>query len=123
MKNQIIVLIFAIVGNSLFAQTNQLISIQTRQSELVYSVDKNQKVYQVYFGEKLNDNAILSSFSGLKHEIYIPFGTSDLFETAIRTTHNDGNPSIDLQFVAKEVKILNVEDLESLNKTLQELGV
>jgi alpha-galactosidase len=34
--------------------------------------------------------------------MYIPFGTSDLFESAIRTTHNDGNPSIELKYVRHE---------------------
>ena len=53
------------------------------------------KVSQVYLGEKLKNNSELSKGRNPQHEMYIPFGTSDLFESAIRTTHNDGNPSID----------------------------
>ena len=96
------------------AQTSQVISIQTQKNELVYTVDKDQKVNQVYLGEKLMNNAELFNAKNTQHEMYIPFGTSDLFESAIRTTHNDGNPSIELKFVSSETKKLDENVTETI---------
>ncbi len=84
------------------AQSDTLIVIQTQKNELVYTVGKNQKVFQVYLGEKLKTDSELTTIRNSQHEMYIPFGTSDLFESAIRTTHNDGNPSIELKYVRHE---------------------
>ena len=84
------------------AQSDTLIVIQTQKNELVYTVGKNQKVFQVYLGEKLKTSSELNTIRNSQHEMYIPFGTSDLFESAIRTTHNDGNPSIELKYVRHE---------------------
>ena len=96
------------------AQTDQIISIQTQKTELVYTVDKNQKVLQVYLGEKLKNNSELSKGRTPQHEMYIPFGTSDLFESAIRTTHNDGNPSIELKYAKIEVNKLDDNVTETI---------
>ena len=46
--------------------------------------------------------------------MYIPFGTSDFFESAIRTTHNDGNPSIELKYVKHEVTKLDDNVTETI---------
>lgn len=57
---------------------------------------KDKKVIQVYIGEKLvkADYATLNS----GREIYLTAGMENQFEPAIRAVHNDGNPSLDLQF-------------------------
>ena len=99
MKKLLLLLIVVLSVNLLNAQNTQLIAIQTQNSELVYSVGQNQKVYQLYLGQKLSNNIELLKSDNEKHEIYIPFGGSDLFESAIRTVHNDGNPSLELQYV------------------------
>ncbi len=99
------VLFFSI--NQLMAQIDTIIVIQTSKNELVYAVDKDQKVVQVYLGEKLKDQNEIAISRNARHEMYIPFGTSDLFESAIRTTHNDGNPSIELKYVKHEVHKLD----------------
>ncbi len=101
------ILLLVVSAYAVTAQTDQAISIQTQKNELVYTVDKDQKVNQVYLGERLGNNAELFNAKGMQHEMYIPFGTSDLFESAIRTTHNDGNPSIELKFVSSEAKKLD----------------
>ncbi|MEO5998593.1 MAG: alpha-galactosidase [Chitinophagaceae bacterium] len=80
-----------------FAQT---IPIETKNCQLVLSVGKNQKLYQSYLGKKLI-GGVKELLPG-KHEAYIPSGTDNLFEPAIRITHSDGNPSLELLFVREE---------------------
>lgn len=106
MKSFLIVLVIVLSGNQIWAQSEPMIAIRTHKSELVFSVGPDQKVMQVYFGEKLRENAELANARIVRHEMYIPFGTSDLFESALRTTHNDGNPSVVLKYVGhSEVKV------------------
>ncbi len=78
----------------------QVISIETSNSQLVLSVSKNQKLYQSYLGKKF-----LTSIKDLpigKHEAYIPSGTDNLFEPAVRVTHADGNPSLELLYTGTQ---------------------
>ncbi len=102
MRTLFIILLLLITVGQTWAQSAGIIAIQTKKTELVYTVDKEQKVLQLYFGEKLADNSELVKSRVPQHEVYIPFGTSDFFESAIRTTHNDGNPSIELKYVKHE---------------------
>ena len=114
MRTILLVLLSFVLINQVVAQTDALIAIQTQKNELVYTVDKNQKVLQVYLGEKLKNNSELSRGRNPLHEMYIPFGGSDLFESAIRTTHNDGNPSIELKYVKYEVNKLDDNVTETI---------
>jgi len=82
----------------IFAQTEKSIFIETKNSVLVYSIRPDQKVYQVYLGEKLSNKEEYAKITSTAHEVFIPFGTTDLFEPAVRVTHDDGNPSLDLQY-------------------------
>ena len=52
MKQLLIVLFFFLVVNELSAQSDTIIAIQTKKNELVYSVDKNQKVLQGISGRE-----------------------------------------------------------------------
>ncbi|HEY5510248.1 MAG TPA: alpha-galactosidase [Prolixibacteraceae bacterium] len=114
MKRSLGILLFFILINQSFAQSTPLIAIQTQKSELVYIVDKNQKVLQVYLGERLKENSELTKARIQQHEMYVPFGTGDFFESAIRATHNDGNPSIELKYVKNEVKKLDDNVTETI---------
>ena len=38
------------------------------------------------------------------HPAYATFGTDNLFEPAIRMTHNDGNPSLELKYVSHNIE-------------------
>ena len=107
MKKTALFFIIFFCVHHLMAQTDSIISIQTQKNELVYLVAKNSKVNQLYFGEKLKNNAEFNINRNAQHEMYIPFGGSDLFESAIRTTHNDGNPSLELKYVKHEVTKLD----------------
>ncbi len=106
MKSFLLILLSLTVLNQISAQSVNIIAVQTQKSELVYTVGKDQKVMQLYLGEKLRDHTEFTKARNPQHEMYVPFGTTDLFESAIRTTHNDGNPSIVLKYVKHEtVKI------------------
>jgi alpha-galactosidase len=98
MRRSLLFLLALLFINHVTAQSDSIIAIQTKNNELVYSVAQNHKIYQLYLGQKLNNNIELLKSDNEKHEIYIPFGGSDLFESAVRTVHNDGNPSLELLY-------------------------
>ncbi len=103
MKKNLLLILSLFVIIQVFAQsvrpveTEKQIVIETKHSALVYSVGKNKKLYQAYLGEKLN-NASDYLLQRNIHEAYIPSGTDNLFEPAIKMLHNDGNPSLELLF-------------------------
>jgi len=74
------------------------ITIETKNFAIHYSIGENGKVYQDYLGEKLLKNDEYDKISTKGHEIYMPFGTNNHFEPAIRTIHTDGNPSLELLY-------------------------
>ena len=101
-----ICLVFSVqTQGSRLSETQKQIVIQTDNTDLVFSVGKNQKLYQVYLGVKL-DGVKEYSYLPNKHTAYIPSGTDNLFEPAIKMLHNDGNPSLELLFADEK----NVRD-------------
>jgi alpha-galactosidase len=103
MKKRLPFILSLFIAVQLFAQperpveAEKTIVIETKHSALVYSVGKNKKVYQVYLGEKLNNKSEYRLQRNI-HEAYIPSGTDNLFEPAIKMLHNDGNPSLELLY-------------------------
>jgi len=101
MKKNFLLLILILVVVNLQAQfppapqTQKQLIIETDNTALVYSIGKNQKLYQIYLGEKLKNAADYQLLPN-KHEAYIPSGGDNLFEPAIKMLHNDGNPSLEL---------------------------
>lgn len=109
-----LLLFLTIVYTAVQAQESALICIETESSALVLKVGKNKKLYQTYFGTKLNNSLEYELISkentkkfvvndgnpliDLRHVAYPTFGTDNLFEPAIRVTHNDGNPSLELEY-------------------------
>ncbi|MEM0576828.1 alpha-galactosidase [Flavobacterium polysaccharolyticum] len=114
MMKRLLLLILSIVYCIGHAQENPLICVETKSAALVFKVGKNKKVYQTYFGSKLNNNQEYEFISrentknfaindgnpliDLRHLAYPTFGTDNLFGPAIRMTHNDGNPSLELEY-------------------------
>ena len=83
-------------------EIKKLIRIETGNTALIYSVGTNQKLYQLYLGEKLksvDDYKLINP----KNEAYATSGTDNLFEPAIRMVHNDGNPSLELLYADDSV--------------------
>ncbi|MDR7211021.1 alpha-galactosidase [Flavobacterium piscis] len=111
---RLLLLLLTILYSGVQAQESVMITIETESSALVLKVGKNKKLYQTYFGTKLNNSSEYELISkentkkfavndgnpliDLRHLAYPTFGTDNLFEPAIRITHNDGNPSLELEY-------------------------
>jgi alpha-galactosidase len=90
-----------------FAEAQQSavqIIVNTKSTSLVYKVGKDQRLYQSYLGPRLTNVADLSTIPSPTHLGYATFGTDNLFEPAIRVKHNDGNPSLELQYVNSDTE-------------------
>ncbi|MCU0362631.1 MAG: alpha-galactosidase [Bacteroidales bacterium] len=76
---------------------DQLVTVSTANTHLIYRVSgRDGRLYQAYLGKKLSSpDAILQSRTR-ELQAYPGYGAGSLFEPAIRITHNDGNPSLDL---------------------------
>lgn len=98
-------------------ETQKQLIIETEDIALVYSIGENHKLYQVYLGEKLKNPEDYKTLPNL-HEAYIPSGTDNLFEPAIKVLHNDGNPSLEL-LVADE-KVTSDGDLITTSLLLKD---
>lgn len=85
-------LLFALAGKAACHE----IFIETDHVAIVYRIDNDKKVHQVYIGNKLDHEAYGSMDSG--GEIYSAAGMENQFEPGVRAVHNDGNPSLDLRF-------------------------
>ena len=81
-----------------------IIPTGTSSTDLIYKVNgRDGRLYQVYLGKKLSDPASISQLREAGHIAYATFGTDNLFEPAIRITHSDGNPSLELKYNSHEV--------------------
>src|SRR5512133_3386436 len=92
---------YASMGQTQKTQTTEvLISTGTLNTDLIYRVNpKDGRLYQAYIGSKLNSPEMLKLRND-GHQAYPTFGTGNLFEPAIRMTHNDGNPSLELKYIS-----------------------
>ncbi|HEX9150959.1 MAG TPA: alpha-galactosidase, partial [Flavobacterium sp.] len=115
-----------------WAQESAMIRIETENSALVLKVGKNKKLYQTYFGTKLSNSLEYELISkentkkfvvndgnpliDLRHVAYPTFGTDNLFEPAIRITHNDGNPSLELEYQSHTAQKMDANTTEIIVK-------
>ena len=77
------------------------IQVSTINTDLVYKVSgRDGRLYQSYLGTKLDNIAGLKQIRDTEHPAYATYGTDNLFEPAIRMTHSDGNPSLELKYVS-----------------------
>jgi alpha-galactosidase len=85
--------------------TDVIIPVSTKNTDLTYKVNKKDgRLYQAYFGTKLGNIADLKQMQEPDHLAYATFGTDNLFEPAIRMTHSDGNPSLELKYVSHDIE-------------------
>jgi alpha-galactosidase len=91
-----IILLFAFFQSQ--GQTGPTILIGTRNTDLVFTIGTNHRIYQLYLGKRPEDTAVFSHLKA-SHEAYPGAGMEDLLSPAIRLIHADGNPSLDLQYV------------------------
>ena len=94
------------MGQTQSKQTSDvLVSTGTLNTDLIYKVSgKDGRLYQVYIGSKLNNPEILNQLRDDGHQAYATYGTGNLFEPAIRMTHSDGNPSLELKYISHNVE-------------------
>lgn len=97
MKRTVLLLASAAVAATAFADS-KIIPIETDNVGLVYSVGDNGRLYQRYFGRKLDNS---SEYANLPQgiEAYIAHGMEDYFEPALHINHADGNQSTLLKYV------------------------
>ena len=82
-----------------------LIQTGTKNTDLIYRVNgRDGRLYQAYLGIKLENIDALKQMKDTGHLAYSTFGTDNLFEPAIRMTHNDGNPSLELKYVSFNIE-------------------
>lgn len=98
------------------AQEKKIIQITTDELDLVLQVSEKGRLYQTYFGEKLQnaqeyqnlDWWVTASSDGSVvrrgWEVYSGSGNEDFFEPALSVLHNDGNPSTYLYYVSSQQK-------------------
>jgi alpha-galactosidase len=82
-------------------KSDVFIAVGTLNTDLIYKVSgRDGRLYQSYLGAKLDNISYLNQLRNEGHPAYATFGTDNLFEPAIRMTHNDGNPSLELKYVS-----------------------
>ena len=82
-------------------QKDVIILTNTENTALVYKVNgRDGRLTQLYLGPKLISYESLSVQRDPGHPAYATFGTDNLFEPAIRMTHNDFNPSLELKYIS-----------------------
>ncbi len=99
MIRKISLLLVAVLTFSAAVQAaDEVINIATKDIQLVYKVDKNNKLRQCYFGETMFTN--VADVLMTKHDAFPTFGTSYVNEPALRAVHADGNTSTELVYVS-----------------------
>ena len=99
-----LLILAAISGIPSSAQTGKLIHVRTDHCELIFRVGEDGRLYQAYFGARLTTLSDSALIRPSEHLAYVTSGTDNLFSPAIRITHNDGNPSLELKFVSSQVE-------------------
>ena len=119
MKNIISVLCLLLAATGLRAADGSTIRISTDNIDLVLRVAPNNRLYQVYLGDKLCHEADLAlldwkmdtgtdgSSPMQGQEAYATSGTESFFEPALAITHADGNLSTYLYYQSHEQKSVN----------------
>jgi len=87
-------------GNQVQAPEDIIINIGTEHISMVLKVNgRDGRLYQSYLGKRLLNSEVMKQVRDAGHLAYATFGNGNLFEAAVRATHNDGNPSLELNYV------------------------
>jgi alpha-galactosidase len=111
-KLNIFILLLLVIGK--ISGQPITIPIETKDNALVLQTDRDNRLWIVYFGNKLinaSDYAATSQQyhfpegnSGIYNNVYTAAGTWNLSEPALQVTHGDGNPSTELKYVGFQKK-------------------
>ena len=86
------------------------ISITTDNTQLVYQIGENNRLYQTYLGQRLQGNTNLDMLrmprvtGSNSNEAYPVLGTEDYYDQALEIRHADGNPTSILKCVSHSTK-------------------
>lgn len=87
------------------AADKKVIRISTGETDLIFQVGTNGRLYQAYLGARLLNETDLDGFPGKSAkgwEVYPGSGMEDYFEPALGITHRDGNMATLLKYVSSE---------------------
>lgn len=108
-KRQVIISSLFVLASQFTIGQNITIPIETRDNATCFQVDKDNRLWNVYFGKKLAKKSEYEYISSQSHfsdanagkynSAYTPAGTWNLSEPALQVTHHDGNPSTDLKYI------------------------
>jgi alpha-galactosidase len=86
-------------------KSDTYIVVGTKNTEIIYKINGSDgRLYQAYLGSRLENPDNLKQARDAGHLAYATFGTDNLFEPAIRATHNDGNPSLELMYISNQTE-------------------
>lgn len=113
MRHYLLLFLFCCMsGVTLWAADESVIRISTGETDLIFQVGPNGRLYQSYLGAKLLNESDLEHFSAFVHgsmdgsvsdrgwEVYPGSGMEDYFEPVLALTHNDGNMTTLLKYVS-----------------------
>lgn len=100
----------------LMAKAIDPIIIETKNTALVFSVSAGKRLNQCYLGKSLPASEYLK-LPAIR-EAFLTAGMENQFEPAIRVIHADGNPSLELQYIAH--KTTTKEGVSTTNITLKD---
>lgn len=100
------------VAATAYAETTT-ITVNTRNTSLIYKVDDAGKLRQVYFGPILDAESVENT-QMTQVDAYPAFGTSYINEAALRVVHGDGNTSTELYFDGVEQNRLGDDMTETV---------
>lgn len=103
-KASIVILMIFSISFIASAQNDKTIVIRTEHVALVLKVT-NHHVCQAYLGKILNSKKDYESLPVNKdNQVYSTSGMTDRLNTALRVTHADGNPSLNMEYVSHQAK-------------------
>ncbi len=105
MKNSTLSLLIVLLFQTIsFAQGKNVIVVHTRDVALVLGIS-HQHVYQAYLGRVLDNTADYAALPvDESRQVYSTAGMADRLNTALRVTHADGNPSLNLEYVSHSAR-------------------
>ncbi|MFI0428528.1 alpha-galactosidase [Mariniflexile sp. HMF6888] len=118
------IILFLVIS---YCRAQTIIPIETKDFAMVFQTDSQNRLWNVYFGKKLDNKSdyqqidkhyyFPSSNAGMYNAAYTPSGTWNLSEPALQVKHFDGNLSTELHFVNVETQIKNEETITKIELT------
>lgn len=86
----------------LYAQESQVIHVESGQLRLVLLIGKDNRLYQLSFGDKGSPLSVPEKTPVRETEWFPSYGNGYIAEPSLQVTHADGNSSTDLRYLKHE---------------------